>query len=74
MSPHDETLLKVDGMTCRSCVRHVNDALRDLDGVQDVNVWFDRGQVLVKHDAATAKVSALIDALRDAGYESAPAA
>ncbi|WP_338873075.1 heavy metal-associated domain-containing protein [Myxococcus stipitatus] len=74
MTPNNETLLKVDGMTCRSCIRHVNEALRDLDGVQDVNVWLDRGQVLVKHDAGTAKVSALIEALRDAGYESAPAA
>lgn len=74
MTPDNETLLKVDGMTCRSCIRHVNEALRDLDGVQDVNVWLDRGQVLVKHDAAATKVSALIEALRDAGYESAPAA
>ncbi|QDE68506.1 MULTISPECIES: heavy-metal-associated domain-containing protein [Myxococcus] len=74
MNPNDETLLKVEGMSCRSCVSHINTALREVEGVQDVNVRFEHGQVLVKHDAAAANVNTLIEALREAGYESAPTA
>ena len=74
MNTNEETLLKVEGMSCRSCVSHINTALREVEGVRDVNVRFEHGQVLVKHDAATANVSTLIEALRDAGYESALAA
>ncbi|QDE90342.1 heavy metal transport/detoxification protein [Myxococcus xanthus] len=74
MNPNDETLLKVEGMSCRSCISHINTALRKVEGVQDVNVRLEHGQVLVKHDAATANVNILIEALRDAGYESAPTA
>jgi copper chaperone len=74
MKPNQETLLKVEGMSCRSCVSHINTALRELSGVREVSVQFERGQVLVKHDAEAANVSALVEALRDAGYESAPTA
>ena len=72
MSHQRETLLNVGGMTCMSCVRHVDTALRDLEGVSAVEVRFREGKVLVKHDAASAPIEAMVEALRDAGYESAP--
>lgn len=68
-----ETLLKVDGMSCGSCVRHVDVALKDVDGVSKVDVRLRKGEVLVQHDADTA-VESLVKALADAGYESAPSA
>lgn len=74
MKPNEETLLKVEGMSCRSCVSHIHTALSEVQGVQEVSVQFERGQVLVKYDAAAAQVSTFVEALRDAGYESAPAA
>lgn len=66
------TILDVEGMTCMSCIRHVNDALCDLDGVAKVEVKLRDGTVIVQHDPAQAPVSSLIDALREAGYESQP--
>jgi copper chaperone len=66
-----ETLLKVDGMSCASCVHHVDVALKDVDGVSKVDVRLRQGQVLVQHDADTA-VESLVKALADAGYESTP--
>ena len=33
-----EINLNVSGMTCGSCVKHVTNALKALDGVVDVNV------------------------------------
>lgn len=64
-----ETLLKVDGMTCSSCVRHIQAALRKLDGVSEVDVRLREGTVLVKHDATKTGVPALVEAIRQAGYE-----
>lgn len=63
-----ETLLKVDGMTCRSCVNHVGEALREVAGVAEVDVRLRAGQVLVAHDPGTS-VDALIAALQAAGYD-----
>jgi copper chaperone len=65
-----ETILNVHGMTCMSCIRHVHDALIDLGGVAKAEVKLRDGTVVVQHDAAQAPVSALIETLRAAGYES----
>lgn len=65
-----ESLLQVDGMTCPSCIRHIESALCELDGVDKVDVKLREGTVLVKHDASSAPTDTLVNALRDAGYES----
>ncbi len=65
-----ETLFDVMGMSCPSCIRHVNAALADLDGVEKVEVRLRDGKVLVQHDPSVANVTTLIEALREAGYES----
>jgi copper chaperone len=70
MTIQQDTILTVQGMTCGSCVRHVTMALKDIDGVDKVDVKFRDGIVVVQHDAVEAPVACLIDALRDAGYES----
>lgn len=72
MSTKRDTILNVDGMTCPSCIRHVSKALQDLAGVGNVQVELRAGIVRVEHDPAAAPVENLIDALRDAGYESQP--
>lgn len=65
-----EIVLEVTGMTCPSCVRHVNAALADLDGVGKVEVRLRDGKVVVQYDPDRVPVSALIEALSEAGYES----
>ena len=65
-----ETLLDVMGMSCPSCIRHVNAALADIEGVAKVEVRLRDGKVLVRHDPAVANVNTLIEALREAGYDS----
>jgi copper chaperone len=67
-----DTILQVNGMTCPSCVRHVDGALRELDGVTKVDVRLREGIVHVQHDPSSAPPSALIAALRAAGYDSRP--
>lgn len=65
-----ETLIAVSGMTCTSCVRHVEKALREIAGVEGVEVRFQEGKVRVTHDSVSAPTTALIEALGEAGYES----
>ena len=67
-----ETVLRVDGMTCGNCVRHVDEALREIEGVEDVVVSLAEGRAQVKHGSACS-VDAMLEALREAGYDGAPA-
>lgn len=68
-----ETTLNITGMSCGSCVRHVSEALRALDGVTQVEVELRTGAVRVRHDAGTA-IASLIDAVAKAGYPAREAA
>ena len=66
------TALRVDGMTCGSCVRHVEGALRALPGVSSVDVRLREGLALVRHDLAAAPPAALVAALEAEGYPAEP--
>lgn len=57
--------LQVQGMSCSSCVKHVTEALRPLEGVSDVTVDLQAGRVKVSGDSDN---HALLAALQDAGY------
>lgn len=62
-----ETTLKVEGMTCPSCIRHVNAALRGVAGVREVEVKLREGTVVVQH-ALGLGATPMIAALAEAGY------
>jgi copper chaperone len=70
MSNEQDTILEVQGMSCPSCIRHINSALQELEGVGRVDVVLRDGIVVVKHDATQAPVTQLIEALDGAGYAS----
>jgi len=74
MSKKHETTLDVTGMSCSSCVRHVNDALGNLPGVAKVEVRLGDGKVVVQHEPDKTSIDNLIAALREAGYESSASA
>ncbi len=61
-----ETRLKITGMTCGHCVAHTKKALEAVPGVIEAEVTLEPGGALVKGDA---DVSALIAAVKEAGYE-----
>jgi copper chaperone CopZ len=73
MENQRETVLNVPGMSCGSCVSHVGEALRELEGVAKVDVQLCEGKVIVQHDPRSAPIELMVDTLRDAGYDSAPA-
>jgi copper chaperone len=70
MSNEQDTILEVQGMSCPSCIRHINSALQEIEGVGRVDVVLRDGIVVVKHDATQAPVTQLIEALDGAGYAS----
>jgi len=72
MSVPNETILAVKGMSCPSCIRHIDEALKEIHGVSNVQVKLREGEVLVEHEPDSGIVSTLVDALREAGYESSP--
>lgn len=60
--------LRVTGMTCKNCVRHVGEALRQVPGVTAAEVELATGTASVEH-ADDVDVTALCQAVADAGYE-----
>jgi copper chaperone len=62
------TALRVDGMSCGACVRHVTKALEAMTGVVHVDVTLREAQAIVEHLPAFVDTHALIQAVRDAGY------
>lgn len=63
-----EATYTVVGITCQHCVRAVTDELNQLDGVTDIDVDLESGQVRLTSAAplARANVAAAVD---EAGYE-----
>jgi copper chaperone CopZ len=64
------TTLRITGMTCNGCVRHVDKALRAVSGVTAVEVNLPEGTAKVVHEESAA-ISALVAAVESAGYEAA---
>jgi copper chaperone CopZ len=64
------TTLRITGMTCNGCVKHVDAALRRVHGVSAVEVDLRGGIAKVVHDPAAA-VPAMLSAVAEAGYEAA---
>jgi copper chaperone len=73
MSNEKQTVLDVQGMSCPSCIRHIKEALNDVEGVTGVDVRLADGRVLVKHGEEAA-LNSMVEALRNAGYEASPKA
>ena len=60
--------LPVQGMTCASCVAHVEGALKDVPGVSGVVVNLGTNKASLTYDPARASVADLMRAVDDVGY------
>jgi Cu+-exporting ATPase len=69
-----QILLPVEGMSCAACVGHVEKALKTIDGVGDVRVSLLTNDARVQFDDARASTATLVEAIRDAGYDSSETA
>jgi Cu+-exporting ATPase len=66
-----EASLVIEGMTCASCVGRVEKALGAVPGVQEASVNLATGLARVRMAAGTSE-QALVDAVKDAGYDAKP--
>ena len=73
LAPHSATsshiTIPVGGMTCAACQSRVQRALGKVDGVQDANVNLMLNNATVTFDPTVVSPQALIDRIRDTGYE-----
>lgn len=60
--------LSISGMSCGSCVRHVGDALRQLDGIAQVSVDLAAGRARVAYHPEATTPDRMIGAIEHAGY------
>ncbi len=66
--PHvSQVILPIEGMSCASCVRKVEDSLRKVPGTIEVNVNFAKETAQVSFDPSQADVSDFKDAVAAAG-------
>ncbi|MBD2340273.1 copper-translocating P-type ATPase [Calothrix sp. FACHB-156] len=66
------TTLKLRGMSCASCARSVEDAIRSVPGVNECNVNFGAEQATVDYDPKRTDLQAIQDAVDAAGYSALP--
>ncbi|EIU7200205.1 MULTISPECIES: mercury resistance system periplasmic binding protein MerP [Pseudomonadota] len=62
--------LSVPGMTCAACPITVKKALSKVEGVNQVDVSFDKREAVVTFDDAKTTIQKLTEATTNAGYPS----
>ena len=67
-----ELELRVDGMTCASCVARVERALVAVPGVVEASVNLASARAVLRYDSAVSTPADIATAVRVAGYESPP--
>ena len=65
----DKVQLNISGMTCATCVRRVEEGLRETPGVISATVNFATEKAHVEYDKNITDVDALQNKVRDLGYE-----
>ncbi len=65
-----EVVLDVPGMTCATCPVTVQKSLKRVDGVIEATASFEKKIAVVKYDPSKISTKDLLEATRNAGYES----
>jgi copper chaperone len=65
------TILKVNGMSCGGCAANVEKALKGVSGVNKASVDLKGKKATVEYDPAQTDGSALVQAVKQAGYDAA---
>ncbi len=65
---HRTVTLKVDGMDCAECAKHVQHAIAGLPGVESVNIFLSTEKAVVRLNPALVDLPAIRLAVEKAGY------
>jgi Cu+-exporting ATPase len=63
--------LDIKGMTCAACVRHVEKAIKNVDGIDMANVNLASEKATVSYDASNTGIQDIIASVQAAGYDAA---
>ncbi len=55
-------------MTCGNCVRHVEQALKSLSGISQLEVNLEKHEALIEYDSTLVTHESMTTALQEAGY------
>jgi len=65
----EETVLKVEGMSCDHCVKAVQKAVGALPGIENVSVDLESKTVTVKYNPAQSTLDRIKEEVDDQGYD-----
>ncbi|PKH09031.1 copper chaperone CopZ [Planomicrobium sp. MB-3u-38] len=65
----EQTTLKIEGMTCDHCKKAVDGALRNLQGVQEVEVDVAKGIADVTYNNSEVTADSMKEAVEEQGYD-----
>jgi Cu+-exporting ATPase len=68
----ENTSLKLRGMSCASCARNIEDAIRSVEGVSECSVNFGAELATVTYDRDRTDLAAIQNAVDAAGYSAVP--
>ena len=61
--------LEIRGMSCANCASTIDDALHDLDGVEEVSVNYATDEGTVTYDPERVSLATVYEAIEESGYE-----
>ena len=59
----------VGGMSCQHCVKAVTEALNEVSGVKNIQVFLDSGRVHIEYDHGLFDLKKAQQAIEDQGYD-----
>lgn len=65
-----KTTIRLETLTCPSCLQKINNAVKGLDGVDkdSVNVMFNSSKVQLNFDSSKLEIGAIEHAIESLGY------
>ncbi len=64
----EKTTLKVQGMSCGSCVNSIERSVGNLNGINSVKVHLNNDTVDVEYDPSTVSLEEIKNKIEDQGY------
>ncbi|AIM14983.1 MULTISPECIES: copper chaperone CopZ [Neobacillus] len=65
----EHVTLNVKGMSCNHCVKAIESSVGELDGVKNVSVNLEKGQVEIEFDSSVVTLSTIKETIDDQGYD-----
>jgi len=62
-------ILNVNGMSCKHCVNAVDSELKELSGIESVNISLESGTVEVSFDESKVSLDDIKKTISETGYE-----